>query len=98
MGIREKLKNFFYADTLEEIKNKYKRDRHNFKIDTLTEKELRCLVKYEVLQPTKFNKYEPRNDIEFLLEIRRVTNPSAAQILKKKIILKNITGYLMINT
>lgn len=98
MKLGKWLKDFLNAKKLERIKNKYKKEGSNFIIDSLSERELRCLMKYDVLRPNKFNKYDPMNDIEFLIETKRSKNLSTAQIIKKHILTSNITNYLKENT
>ena len=79
---------------MDRIKKKYIKDV-NFHVDWLTEKELKCLVIHEVLEPSPYNSYEPIKDVEFLLETRHLKKLSESQLLKKKILNMNNKEHLL---
>ena len=89
IGAAGRIRTLFYQKTMDSIKEKYKKDKE-FHVDRLTEKELKCLAEHEVLLPSPYNSYEPLKDVEFLLEIRQMKHLSEAQLLKKKILDRNI--------
>lgn len=94
MTIKTRLKNLIYGKTVKKINEKYKKNKYNFDVDIFTERELKCIILYGGIPPSKYNRYEPLNDLDFLLEVRRTRSPSGAQLSKKKALNYSVKKFL----